>query len=378
MRFKSGFILLRTIFRVALLPAFSFLAGAQAPVVVSTNTTIRVMASNLTSGTNQRYETPGLDILKGLKPDIVAMQEFNYSSTTGNGVNTPAALREMVDDAFGTNFSYFRETGKNIPNGIISRFPILASGVWDDVELTDREFVWAKLGLPGTNFLYVVSVHLKASSDSTSAGRRANQANNLKTLIQANFTNNAFVIVAGDCNTYSSSEACLVTFRSFLSDSLAPADNLGATNTNAGRTERYDYVFPSFSLSSNRVATVIGSRTFPNGLVFDSRVYSPINEVAPVVSTDSGVSGMQHMGVLKDFRISYMVTNYVTVPPPVLVLESTNILRWQGLSNVAYSVQASTNLPDFVTIGAVSSSTTNVSFTNQSSGDQIFFRVVYP
>ncbi len=87
---------------------------------------------------------------------------------------------------------------------------------------------------------------------------------------------------------------------------------------------------------------------------------------------------MQHMGVVKDFRINYTVTNFVTVPSPTLALNSTNILRWQGVSNVIYSVQASTNLPTFSTVGTAVSATTNVSFTNQGGGAQRFFRVVYP
>src|ERR1041385_4957697 len=78
--------------------------------------TLRVMAANLRSGNLQKYETPGLDILKGLKPDIVAIQEFNYSSTTTNGINTDAAIREMVANTFGAGFTYFRESGYSIPN----------------------------------------------------------------------------------------------------------------------------------------------------------------------------------------------------------------------------------------------------------------------
>src|ERR1700757_1104504 len=89
---------------------------------------VRVMTANLTSGNFQKYETPGLDILKGLKPDIVVIQEFNYSN------NTPANFQEMLDSTFGTGFSYFRETNPayNIPNGIISRYPILDAGSWTD------------------------------------------------------------------------------------------------------------------------------------------------------------------------------------------------------------------------------------------------------
>jgi len=350
---------------------------AQAPVIVATNTTIRLMASNLSSGNNQCYEAPGLNILKGLKPDVVAMQEFNYSSTKGNGINTTAALREMIDDTFGTNFFYFRETGKSIPNGIISRFPILNSGVWDDPQLTDREFAWAQLDLPGTNDLYVVSVHLHSSGGSSS---RSIEATVLTNMIQTSFSANAFVVLAGDLNTDSRSEAALAKLTSILSDTPIPTDAIsgGSPNTNQNRNKPYDYVLPSFSLASNRVATVIGSRTFPNGLVFDSRVYTPLSEVAPVISTDSAAFQMQHMGVVKDFRIDYTVTNFVTVPPPVLVLNSTNVLRWQGPSNLTYSVQASTNLPAFFTIGTATSATSDFSFTNQAGGDQRFFRVVYP
>ena len=346
-------------------------ALAQAPVVVATNRTIRVLASNLSSGNNQRYETPGLNILKGLKPDVVAMQEFNYASTSGNGVNTAAAIREMVDDAFGTNFFYVRETGKSIPNGVISRFPILASGVWDDPQLTDRDFIWAQLDLPGTNDLYVVSVHLHSSGGSSS---RSIEATVLTNMIQTTFPANAFIVLAGDLNTDSRSEAALSKLTSLLSDAPIPTDAVsgGDPDTNQGRSKPYEYVLPSYSLASNRVATVIGSRTFPNGLVFDSRVYTPLSEVSPVQQTDSSAFQMQHMGVVKDFRIDYTVTNFVTVPPPMLVLNSTNVLRWQGLSNVTYSVQASTNLPAFSTIGTASSPTTQLTFTNQTGGDQRF------
>ena len=105
------------------------------------NVVVRVMACNIT-GNSQFYGTPELDILKGLKADVVAIQEFQYSSSS-NGVNTPAAFREMVDYAFDTSYSYFRETvsgSGTIPNGIISRYPIVASGSWVDTQVANRGF----------------------------------------------------------------------------------------------------------------------------------------------------------------------------------------------------------------------------------------------
>ena len=66
--------------------------------VISTNVSLTVMAANLTSGSSQAYEDPGIRIFQGLKPDVVAcLQEFNYSQ----------GLRTLVDTAFGTNYYYF-------------------------------------------------------------------------------------------------------------------------------------------------------------------------------------------------------------------------------------------------------------------------------
>src|SRR6267154_6481733 len=84
------------------LPLFWLLFGSVLPAYADSNVVVRVMACNIT-GNSQFYGTPELNILKGLKADVVAIQEFQYSSATTNGVNTPAAIREMIDTAFGTN-----------------------------------------------------------------------------------------------------------------------------------------------------------------------------------------------------------------------------------------------------------------------------------
>ena len=321
-----------------------FNLSGQTPVVIQTNATVRVMASNLSSGNNQRYESAGLDILKGLKPDVVAMQEFNYASTNGQGVNTAAALREMIDSTFGTNFAYFRESdaGYSIPNGIVSRWPILSSGSWVDVDsgVNDRGFAWARIDLPGTNDLYVVSIHLKASSGSDNPSRRTAEATNLVNLIHSNFPANAWIVVAGDCNIYDASEGAYLCLSTNFSDSPIPADaeTGGDADTNAGRSERYDYVFPSKSLSSHLVATTFASHTFAKGLVFDSAVYSPLSDVPPVQSGDSHVSNMQHMGVMRTFNVTYYVTNYVANPPSITSDPQSQTVA-QG-SNVTFSVTA--------------------------------------
>ena len=353
--------------------AFNSEAQVTVPVVSSTNRTIRIVASNLSSGSNQAYEAPGIRLLQGLKPDIIAMQEFNF------GANQTADIQSLVNQITGTNgSSWFRETGYPIPNGIISRWPILASGAGDDTDLPDRGFAWARIDLPGTNDLYVVSTHLKASSGSANEVRREAQANQLKGLIQSNFPPNAWIVVAGDLNTYNTNEAAIQVFSTFLKNSPDAVDNLGDPDTNAGRTAPYDHVYASYALSTNQVATVIGAANYPNGLVFDSRVFTPLSDVSPAQTGDSGVTGMQHMAVLKDFRITYVVTNLVTLSQPLLSLKQPFAFTWNAPSNFTFQVQTSSTLTAWATAGSAASNGTNYGFTNAFTAPQLFFRVRFP
>ena len=349
-------------------------SDAQVPVVTTSNVAIRVMAANLT-GNSQTYEAGAIRIFQGLKPDIVAIQEFKYLG------NTATDLRTMVDTAFGANFSFYRETGYSIPNGIISRWPIMAAGSWEDIDtgVNDRGFAWARIDLPGSNDLYVVSVHLKASAGVEEESRRAAEAAQVKSLIQSNIPANAWVVVAGDCNIQSPGEGALATFKSFLSDAPIPTDlpTGGDADTNNGRSERYDYVFPSPNFNTNRVATGVGSRSFPSGLVFDSRIFSPLADVTPVQAGDS--SNLQHMAVLKDFRITFAVTNLVAVPRPHLQIVAANILKWDGLSNLSYTVEGASFLTNWQILGTIFSSTTNFSFTNTAPpAGSGYYRVLFP
>jgi len=275
-----------------------------------TKVNLRVMAANL-NGNSQMYEPFAIRIFQGLQPDVVAIQEFNYTSTNGAGVSTPAAIREMVDSAFGTNFYYYREpynASGDLANGIISRYPIINSGSWTDTLVANRGFAWAQIDLPGTNDLYVVSVHLLTSS----AANRSSEAVNLKALIQANFPANAWIVVGGDFNTGSRTESTtMTTFGSYVSDFPVPVDNVGNSDTSGGRNHPHDYVLPSFALTNYETATVLPSHSFPNGLVFDSAVYTPLTDVPPVLAGDS--ANAQHMAVVKDFSIP---ADGVTTNPP--------------------------------------------------------------
>lgn len=352
-------------------------AAIDVPLVTTSNYNVRVMAANLT-GNSQTYEPFALRIFQGLKPDVVAIQEFNYLN------NTAASFRQMLDSAFGTNFSYFRESGYSIPNGIISRWPIRRAGSWidSDAGVNDRGFAWAEIDLPGPDDLVVVSVHLKASSGTENELRRGAQAAELKALIQASFPAFPQIIVAGDCNIFSPSEPAMNTFRSFLTDDPVPTDAIssGNPNTNLGRNRRYDYVFPSPSLNARHAATLVGATAFPNGLVFDSRAYATNFNLADVVPVQAGDSGLaQHMAVVKDFHLSFSVTNTVTVTAPLVRWVESQVLGWEGVAGLTYTVESGDLPGPWETAGSAQSVTGQFRFTNSlSSTTSRFFRVRYP
>ncbi|RKH41501.1 endonuclease/exonuclease/phosphatase family protein [Corallococcus sicarius] len=261
-------------------------------------TQIRIMAANITSGNLQSYDPGhGLRLMQGVNPDVVLIQEFNYKT------NSVADIRGMVDSTFGTDFSYYREGGAQIPNGIISRFPIVESGEWKDPKVSNRDFAWARIDIPGPHDLWAVSVHLLTSS----SGDRNAEAASLVTFIKGKFSQDGvpasdYLTIGGDFNTDSRSESCLTTFKQLVSTAGPhPADKNGKDGTNVSRSKPYDHVLVDDDLYQHRVPTVIGASSFPNGLVLDSRVYTPISEISPALSGDSSASNMQHMGVVKTF-----------------------------------------------------------------------------
>jgi endonuclease/exonuclease/phosphatase family metal-dependent hydrolase len=334
------------------------------------NTALRIMSANL-NGNTQSYQPFAIRILQGLKPDIVAIQEFNYSN------NTPSDIRAFVDAAFGTDFAYFREdfTGSSdIPNGIISRYPIIASGSWPDSVQTqpNRGYAWAQIALPGTNTLYIVSVHLLTSS----ATARADEATNLKALMQSQLPQGAWVVLAGDFNTDVRTEAAMVTFDSYLSDNPVPTDAEvgGNSNTSINRNHPHDYVLPAFSFTNLASASVFASHSFSNGLVFDSRVYTPLSDVAPVLYGDS--SNAQHMAVLKDFLVP---GSGFTNPPGIVAQPQSVTVQQGGTANFTVSANGTTPLSFQWRLNGMEltgATTTSFSITNVQPADAGDYSVV--
>ena len=275
-----------------LLLVFAFLLQLTAADAVR----IRVIAANLSSGSQQSYDPGhGARILRGLKPDIVLIQEFNV------GDNSESSVRGFVASTFGSGFVFFREKPGpgRIPNGVISRFPILASGFWDDQAVSNREFVFARIDIPGNRDLWVVSLHLL-----TNDRRRPDEAKALTATIQRNVPDAAYLLIGGDLNTDNMRDRAFTSLRAVVEIGAAlPADGSGKTGTNRDRGKPYDHLLADRDLQPLRTPVLIGSSRFENGLVFDSRVFNPLSAVAPVQRGDSDAQNMQHMAVVRDFLI---------------------------------------------------------------------------
>jgi len=158
------------------------------------NVTVRVMAANL-NGDTQSYQPFAIRIFQGLKPDIVAIQEFNYSN------NTASDFRAMVDTAFGTNFVYTASltsaavTSRTASSAVIDPF---ASGSWTDTVMSSPIAVMRGHRL----ICRAPTIFMLSACIVDQFGRQpCAEAANLKTLMQANFPSNAWIVVAGDFNT---------------------------------------------------------------------------------------------------------------------------------------------------------------------------------
>ncbi|WP_438018290.1 endonuclease/exonuclease/phosphatase family protein [Sorangium sp. So ce315] len=256
---------------------------------------LRLMAANLTSGTRQSYDPGhGQRIMQGVKPDIVLIQEFNY------GDNGADDARAFVDATFGSAFSYHREVGAQIPNGIISRYPIIEAGQWNDGEVSNRDFAWARIDVPGPIDLWAVSVHFLTRG----ASARQAEAQQLVAAIQDVVPEGDYLVIGGDFNTDNRGEACISTLSEVVVTSGPyPADRNGDTDTNAGRSKPYDWVLVDDDLDPLETAVAIGESRFASGLVVDTRVHAPLEELSPALATDSDASNMQHMGVVRDFLL---------------------------------------------------------------------------
>ena len=263
--------------------------------------TIRAMAANLTSGNYSAYSPGhGVRIFKAVKPDIVMIQEFNWYRSD----ESDQSALKLISEAFDASYYVYRGNG-SIPNGIISRYPIIDAGYWKSNKQENRDWDWAVVDLPGKKELLVISVHLGTD---TNTAEVPSLMSVLKTKIAADSKKNLtyFTMIGGDFNRNYLGNKSLKDY--FRTDGPLPEDQSGDSATNAARKKTLDHLFVDKDFERSEIPVVIGSRSYPNGHVFDSRVYKRYGElgsVTPVQGDDSGATNMQHMAVIRDFKYRY-------------------------------------------------------------------------
>jgi hypothetical protein len=171
----------------------------------------------------------------------------------------------------------------------------VTSGEWNDPYVSNRDFVWATIDIPGPRNLNVVCAHFLTSSE----GERNAEAQSLVAYAQSQFAPEDLLVVAGDFNTENRNESCLFTLASLVSDGRQPADQNGNRNTNQGRVRPYDYVLPNGPMEAWHAPVIVDGVSFPDGIVFDSRLWT--NPPRPILTGDANSENMQHMPVMKMF-----------------------------------------------------------------------------
>jgi len=315
MKTTSAVSILSTLFILGFLSAFPVSNDSRAE-------TVKILTANLGDIVQDYPETEATRIFQGLEPDIACLQEFN-----------PDNPYSFVDNAFGTDYYLYVEPRYH-PNAIVSKWSFQTYGFWDCPEVSDREFAWAVVNVPGTKKLQVVSCHLKSGTGSEDVQTRENQANELKSQIQANFDDNQYIVIGGDLNTQYRSSSPISIFQSYLTTSDGtPADRNGDSDTNEIRTYNYDWIIPNDELGDTVTTLFVGSYSYGGGIVFDSHVFTPLSEVSPVQYGDTHASAMDHEPVMKAYNIPTGGAPTPTPQPPVF---NTNLTGWNEIDGSWY------------------------------------------
>jgi endonuclease/exonuclease/phosphatase family metal-dependent hydrolase len=236
--------------------------------------------------------------------------------------------RAFIDEVFGTEFYYYKGgvgatcTTTPKPNGVISRYPIIETGEWTPQyyyhsephyrpAYNDRNWTWAVVDVPGDRELLVVSVHLHTDKNNYEYYPLAEH------IAAKQQEGNYYVAFGGDFNSKNSGddrsdvkETAKLAELFYMKTGEYPVDQNGREQTNKKRGSILDWLLFSKDLEPYEIPLEIGLHTgnkaYPNGHVFDSRVYEEhgeISYVSPVEAGDSGAVNMQHMPVIRDIAL---------------------------------------------------------------------------
>ncbi len=237
------------LFWICLMAASTGLADVPARTVPLT-----IATANLSDNRTQAYEDPAIRILQALQPDILAIQEFNYKAGTSQDL---ARLLSRSRRPLRP-----RKGGARLPNGIISRYPILAHGQWGG-SLPSRTAACSGPPSPSpAPGRFTSSASIWSSATPPAAPPRPGTSS----ASSATASPDDYVVLCGDFNTTSRAAEALAVLTAWFDDSAQPADQNGNPHTNAPRTRPYDYVLPNPALARHHAPTILDGLVFPGGL----------------------------------------------------------------------------------------------------------------
>jgi len=317
-----------------------------------------------------------------LDPDIITFNEIPVTNDcTAHMVDFVTAFRpgyhlvtNSVDDGF-------------IRSVILSRFAIVASRSWlHGSDLSSfgytnsgftRDLFEAEISVPGlAQPLHVFTIHLKSGQDADASAKRAAEAGAI-----SNFFATVYLpahgqqpyVLSGDFNedilrSPASNPQSLQRLASVptglqLATPVNPFTGSELTwsiQDTSGLTRRYDYILPCALLASN----IVGSQVFRTDL---------LNPPPPDLNSNDDKTASDHLPVFmvfgNPFAPAFHLLSIGVTPPTVS-------LKWESVSNCAYSVETSSNLTAW-TPWAVNLVATddNFTFTTNLPGDVKFFRV---
>jgi hypothetical protein len=86
--------------------------------------------------------------------------------------------------------------------------------------------------------------------------------------------------------------------------------------------------------------------------------------------------------IIPEYSVVRLEWTASAIPPPTLTVTVSNAvqnLQWAGLTNVIYDVQSATNLLGiWTTLGKISNTQTNFTFTDWNQNPQQFYRLTIP
>ena len=258
---------------------------------------IRFMTANLTTGNYQNYDNgDGIRIMKSVSPDIILVQEFNYN----------AGHRAMTDLVCGTSCTYFvgatYAVGNEIPNGIISRYPLLSTGSEQSPKYDNRGWDWAIIDIPGDKDLLVFSLHLHSKQEKAEFYEMDELARFIK---EKASEGDYYLAFGGDFNiTYRETAEEAFAGIGVIDASYFPIDQDGNDDTNNNRNKPYDWIVFNKTLNRMEIPITIGTHTYSHGHVIDTRIYDSYHELHLLPGVEANDSnGSQHMAVIRDVRI---------------------------------------------------------------------------